>query len=77
LFLEWLIFTDGFVGGKGTTESDSIEVLDGHRQALKEKSCLYAVIIIIVVVVAGVVVVIIFIIIIILQRLLIVKKTFR
>ena len=31
LFLEWLVFTDGFVGGKGATEGDSIEVLDGHR----------------------------------------------
>jgi len=32
LFLEWLVFTDGFAGGKGdATESDSIEALDGHR----------------------------------------------
>jgi len=32
LFLEWLIFAGGFVGGKGgATESDIIEALDGHR----------------------------------------------
>ena len=29
LFLEWLIFTYGFIGGKGATESNRIEVLDG------------------------------------------------
>ena len=26
-----IVFADGFVGGKGATESDSIEALNGHR----------------------------------------------
>ena len=31
LFLEWIVFKDGFVGGKGATEKNNIEALDGHR----------------------------------------------
>lgn len=36
-----MVSTGGFAGGEGATESDIIETLDIHQQALKENSCLF------------------------------------